>query len=801
MSGLLNKLSIWTPATRLSSSKSFASVTFDDDGLNPWTSSRRKSPNTIHPSTNKFLLQATKSNFFSYLCHHLFERTTALNYVSTLSRTLSVALLPFFLSNVLAQDPIKPLRTSVAPVIDGSLDDHVWQDAPWVSGFKTFIPDFGKEMPESTHVLTAYDSENLYFAFRCFDPDPSTIKAEITSRDNIRPNDWVCINLDSFNDQQSLYGFYVNPLGIQADSRFAAGGEDHSVDYIWYSAGKVNNDGYTIEIQIPLKSIRYADKNPVEMGVIFERRVARRSEQATSPPLDPKRGYAFLTQMKPIQYHDLEYYTLFELLPAATYGQRYSAQSGKLSRENERGDLSLTAKYGITSDLILDATYNPDFSQIEADAGQVDVNLRAGLFFAEKRPFFLEGNEIFNIAGAGAFGANPLQAAVHTRTIINPLLGLKLSGKLGAKSTLATIYSVDELLDARSNPTGQRAHFPIVRYKHTLTDDSYIGGIYTGREYENRFNRVGGSDGTMRVTNSSFIEYHALFSQTKQTDSSSTLSGLAATVTYRYGTRDLDYGIGASKVSQNFSTEAGYLIRTGISAFSAIVRPKFYPASDILRRIDLEISSTQTRDDFSKLWETSNAASLSHVFLRGLNFRVRYAYATEVFLNQRFRRNGFLVSGGGQVTREINLTLQYRNEKAIFFSAAPYQGQSSRATASLTYQPWNQLELNSSITYVDFYRESDGQKIYEYPLARTRLTYQMNKYLFLRGVLEYNKFRRTLLSDFLASFTYIPGTVVHVGYGSLYQRIKWDTTAYVNADQFLETRRGFFLKMSYLWRM
>jgi hypothetical protein len=160
----------------------------------------------------------------------------------------------------------------------------------------------------------------------------------------------------------------------------------------------------------------------------------------------------------------------------------------------------------------------------------------------------------------------------------------------------------------------------------------------------------------------------------------------------------------------------------------------------------------------------------------------------------------FSISGGGQFTKYLNVQLSYRRNKAIFFSASPYQGRSSRLTANAVFQPWNQFEVSATLTYVDFYRESDGMKMYEYPIARGKLTFQVNQHLFFRGILEYNRFRRTLLSDVLASFTYIPGTVIHAGYGSLYQRIKWENTTYVNADDFLETRRGFFFKMSYLWR-
>ncbi|HEX9829316.1 MAG TPA: hypothetical protein VGB10_03815, partial [Bacteroidota bacterium] len=175
----------------------------------------------------------------------------------------------------------------------------------------------------------------------------------------------------------------------------------------------------------------------------------------------------------------------------------------------------------------------------------------------------------------------------------------------------------------------------------------------------------------------------------------------------------------------------------------------------------------------------------------------------EVFLGERYKTSGFTFSGGGQVTKVMNVNLLYQNKKAIYFSALPFQGRTSRISGTVVFQPWNQFEANMSLTYVDFHRESDGQKIYEYPIARSRLTYQFNQYLFFRGILEYNKFRRSLLSDYLVSFTYIPGTVLHAGYGSLYQRTQWDAPSfsYVNADEFLETRRGFFFKMSYLWRM
>ena len=214
---------------------------------------------------------------------------------------------------------LKPLKTDSPPVIDGDLNDFVWAEASTVTDFVTFIPIMGKTQPEKTVVSMAYDSENLYFAFRCFDDEPGKIKAAVSRRDDIINDDFVCINLDSFDDQQSLYAFYVNPLGIQGDSRFAGGSEDFSVDMVWDSSGRIDDRGYAVEMRIPLKSIRYAAGERTVMAVFFERTINRRQEHGSFPPMDPARGLNFLTQMARMEYSGLKKYTLFELLPAFTF--------------------------------------------------------------------------------------------------------------------------------------------------------------------------------------------------------------------------------------------------------------------------------------------------------------------------------------------------------------------------------------------------------------------------------------------------------------------------------------------------
>ena len=698
-------------------------------------------------------------------------------------------------------EPLLPMLTDRPPTIDGILDDEVWVHAPSVTGFKTWQPDFGKDMTQKTQAYYAYDRENLYFAFRCFDSEPGKIKTSISNRDNIRSDDWIAINLDSFNDQQSAYAFYINPMGIQEDSRFAAGFEDIGFDVVWFSAGTVDEEGFKVEVRIPFKSIRYARTDRIEMGIVFQRHITRYSEKGTYPALDPARGPqadAFQTQMHPMAFEDVARYTLLELLPAVTHSQRDALKEERLVDAEDQTDVSLTVKYGITSDLILDGTVNPDFSQVEADAGQVDINLRSPLFFPEKRPFFLEGNEYFNFAGPNQWDF--FKAVVHTRNIVNPYAGVKISGKLGEKNTIASILTRDES-PVGGDLVGDYADFAIFRYKRSLKEDSYIGGFYTGRERESGYNRLAGADALFRINPSSTLGMHAFLTQTVLNKLSPREDGHAVGVEYNYSTRNLGVGLAALDISEKFRPETGYLLRQGVSKTRVWMGPKFYPKSDVFQRIDLSGSSNMIRDKFSGIWESNNSLRLAFVLPRTSNIGATYRYSTEVFLGEEFDTGGFEVSGQSQINRDLFFQVSMGQGDAIFYSAQPYQGESQKLSATIRYQPSDKIEARLDYTYSNFTRKSDKERIYDYAITRGRLTYQFNKYLFFRGILEYNSFRKNLLTDFLASFLYIPGTVVHFGYGSLYERITWREGRYIPADRFLESRRGLFFKASYLWRL
>ena len=705
-------------------------------------------------------------------------------------------------SSAKGQRTLIPFRTGDPPVIDGDLSDSVWQKAPYVENFKTWMPDFSLDMTERTHVYYAYDAEHLYFAFVCFDREPDKIKTSITQRDHVRSDDWVCINLDSFNDNQSLYCFYVNPAGIQEDSKSVSGTwhEDKSIDMVWYSGGRIDDKGYTIEIKIPFKSIRYANRNPVDMGVIFERRISRFSESGTYPPLSPDRGFDFFTQTKPIVFEDIRKYTLFEILPAFTAGQRSERIEGVMVDQTRESDISLTAKYGITSELILDGTYNPDFSQVESDAGQIDVNLRYELFYPEKRPFFLEGSESFRFSGSGS--GDPLQAILHTRTIVDPIAGAKLSGKITRRDMISAIVALDEFSGTDPGDAEDRyIGIGVFRYKHALHEDSYIGAIYTGRDDEGSYNYVFGLDGQSRLNPSTTLGYYILGSLNRDSPDGKRLGGHAFGYDYSFATREMNVGFGMQSIAPDFNTKMGYLTRSGLFMIRGSVTPKFYPASTIFRRCDLELSGSYIRDTVYDLEETSSLVSLKLTLPNNTSITTRLNLSSEVFNAKLFNTSGVYISARSQVTKRWYINSNVRYGHTIYYSADPYQGHGLRASFGIVYQPSHKLRSDISLTYSDFFRENDAVQLYDYSILRTKLTYQLNRFLFFRGILEYNDYYGELLGDFLASFTYIPGTVIHLGYGNFHEKIRWEHDRYVESRRFLMTKKSIFFKASYLWRL
>lgn len=710
--------------------------------------------------------------------------------------SLLILLLLYSLASIADEDgKISSYFANDAPVIDGILDDAVWQEAQSVSGFKTFAPDFEKDMAFKTVAYWSHDAENLYFAFKSYD-EPNLIKTSVAARDKIRDDDWVCINLDSFNDRQTLYGFYVNPNGIQMDSRYAGGRDDDGIDMVWYSAGHIDEDGYTIEVKIPFKSIRYAVKDgEVDMGVIFERKISRFSSQGTYPALDPIQGMNFLNQTMPVHYQGVKKSILFEAIPAVTYGWAKWQEEGQYQIDS-KPDLSLTLKYGITSDLILDATINPDFSQVESDAQQVEINQRFPVYYSEKRPFFLEGNENFNHAGGS--GRAEIRTIVNTRSIVNPIFAGKLTGKIGLKNTISTIAAIDEVMDAP-----YKGKVAVMRYKRTLNKDSYIGGFFTGRQDGTFTNIVYGGDGQIRLGASSMISGFLFNSNNTDSLSRGTTNRLAMASNFSFNTRSISYGGGITNIDDGFETTVGYVTRTGITKYNVYVSPKFYPEGWI-KKIDPMLYVSITNDKPSGLYERSLFTRTSITLDRNTRISLSGSIANEVYEGLKFNRGSVSLSASSQITKRVYVKGEYRIQNRAYYTDLE-QGDGQSISGNLNLQLSDNFNSEWNYSYSDLYNKETGDKYYDVHIIRSKNTYQLNKYLFLRVIVQYNSLSTAISPDFLASFTYIPGTVVHLGYGSVFQKTKWDATSgdageYVNSRDYLEIARGFFFKASYLFR-
>src|SRR5436190_3906599 len=411
----------------------------------------------------------------------------------------------------------KILRTSEPPKIDGVLSDEVWkQEALLLGEWVSYNPLRGGRSEFRTDVRIAYDDRYIYFAFHCFDNEPDKIRTTISRRDTAFNDDWIAMSLDSAGTGQTAYHLFVNPSGIQMDAlNTSASGEQFEADMLWDSAGRVVDDGYVVEIRLPLQTIRFSGGSQVRMGILFFRKISRTGVSYSWPEMAP--GQWVFDSPGHLVFENLKQPPLLELLPSITYGiSQTRATTNQWNPAVNKADVGLSAKYGITSNITLDATINPDFSQVESDAFQVQVNQRFPIFYSEKRPFFMEGMGLFNIAGTG--GDGNMRTAVHTRRIVNPFWGTKVTGTSG-KTTFGVLNAADESpedIGGRGIEVADRNKeiFTIARATYSLRQSDYLGTIVTDTEYAGRHNRVVGGDMSIRPSSTQQLSATFLDSET-----------------------------------------------------------------------------------------------------------------------------------------------------------------------------------------------------------------------------------------------------------------------------------------------
>ncbi len=408
---------------------------------------------------------------------------------------------------------LRPEQTDQAPVIDGVLDDPAWSKGPIIDEpFITNSPVYGKPLPEKTSVWISYDADNLYFAFYCYD-DPKKIKSTLAKRDGVLADDWIDVDIDTMGTRQFTLENMCNPLGIQTDLiNSVSGGESTDPDWVWYSAGRIVEDGYIVEMRIPLKSIKFRSGENVTMHMGFYRNQSHSGTNSSWPQIDQKLGY--FNSLTPVVFEKLDSQLRLEALPSATYGGIWDRQSPeKWSAADDATQFGIGIKYGITSSVNAELTVNPDFSQVESDQFQVMANQRYPIFYSEKRPFFMDINNQFNLAGTN--GPTNLGTAVHTRNIVDPFWGAKLSGELN-KLSFGVLAAGDEwpgesFANYQSPFPGKNANYFIGRMKYSLKDGDYFGLLYSGKEFGDTFNRVLAGDLSLRLPGGHNISVNGIY--------------------------------------------------------------------------------------------------------------------------------------------------------------------------------------------------------------------------------------------------------------------------------------------------
>jgi hypothetical protein len=493
--------------------------------------------------------------------------------------------------------PVRIVRFEKPPAIDGKLDDEVWKTAAVFKDFYQFRPGDNIAPSQPTEVLMGYDAKFLYFAFRAHD-EPGKVRATIAKRDQIFDDDTVGMYLDTFNDQRRAFIMIFNPFGIQADGIFTEDqGEDYSFDLVMESKGVMIEDGFTVEVAIPFKSLRYEAGKGKQWGVHFLRQIKRINNETDSWMPISREKSGLLNQAGHITgLEGVSTERTLEIIPSLTIsetGKRVSSftppvgvtDPGRIVNQPIEFDPGLTMKYGITPTVTLDLALNPDFAQVEADQTVVTANQRFPIFFEEKRPFFLEGIDIFR---------TPIQA-VHTRAIVDPDAAIKLTGKRG-RNTFGLLLASDNapgnlssddraeigvcrerrLADPRlafecedERFLDKNAYIGVLRLKRDIGRENSLGFLATTYNFIEQHNHLGGFDGRFRTDPQTVITFQVLATHSRrfffEPDEGEDIyrTGNAFAYAFRYDKqgRHFGYNYDAQGRTQDYRADVGFTRR------------------------------------------------------------------------------------------------------------------------------------------------------------------------------------------------------------------------------------------------
>lgn len=706
-----------------------------------------------------------------------------------------------------AQEPteLRAIHADTPPRIDGDLSDVVWQTPPlqlaeWIS----YNPVRGDSGSDRTEVRVAYDDRNIYFAFHCIDRDPSRVRATLSRRDDAFNDDWVGVSLDSTGSGQSAYHLFINPRGVQMDAvNTVSAGERFDTDLVWRSGARQTDDGYAVEVAVPLETIRFTGGRDVRMGILFFRHFSQSGYSYSWPSMPP--GQWVFERHAHITFDNLAERRLIELIPSAVLPVTQLRDTASSWQDADaKPDAGISAKLGITSSITLDGTINPDFSQVESDAFQVLTNQRFPVFFSEKRPFFMEGLGLMNLAATG--GDSNMRRAVHTRTIVNPSWGAKVTGTAGGLSFGALNSSDDTPIDMGDRGvlvSGRDKFFSVGRATYALGTGNYAGGLFTDTEHAGRRNQTESADLSVKLTPRQQVNGNYIHTTT--TDEVNDRAGDASTVSYSYESRRYSLNALTERYDRDFQMDTAFYNRTGFNASFVSGDVSFYPDSLKRRgviRLRPFLFGKYGQDHVQDGPEEKLIAGIKLDTTRQGYFEVNVSLGNEPWLGQRYRNDQFFAIGIAQVSSTVHLFGAFHVGQSVFYDpVAPYQGREHGGSESITLQPNQHITQEIAHDWVLFDHADTGARAFTVHVVNSKSVYQFNRQFLIRLLEQWDSSRHTLLSDLLASYEVVPGTVFYAGYGSLYARGTFDAGEFnPGAGTSQTVSRGLFFKASYLHR-
>ncbi len=665
--------------------------------------------------------------------------------------------------------------------IDAHLNEPEWEAAAVLSGFTQYEPVEGIPASERTEVLIFYSEEAIYFGVRAFDREPDLIMARLGERDRVVfGDDWVRITLDTFDDQRQAYVFYVNPLGLQTDGlwiegmqrgRGGLGGSGVSIDYnpdfIWESEGEVTDEGWVAEIKIPYVSLRFPP-NPVQSwGINISREVKRRGFKQSWAPLTKDISSTLVQSGRLVGLQGLRPRRLIEVNPVATGKRTGTAQdNGAFVYDELEPEFGLNARYGITQNLVLDATVNPDFSQIEADAERITINERFALYYPEKRPFFLDGAEVFQTP----------QRLVHTRSIIDPIAGAKLTGKIGDVS-VGYLGALDESPTTISGGD-ERAVFNLLRVRRDVGAGSTVGLLYTDRTLTGGegSNRVVSADARLLLNGRYTWTTQVAGSWTKSEDEAGQMRPLITTTLQRSG-REFGWLVQFEDIHPDFYAGSGFIPRVGNAHLFASGRMAHFGAPGALMEqasLDVRLEGFFDHDAF---WEFSRPyeAELElqpAIQLRGdrqIRLIIRDGYYE--FLPEEYSDYSVQAQDGSSQTFQIPKPLKTMKGFALYPNIRIN----------------NSLSLRGLMARLQFQYNLQDRDALKDPTTGLPLLINDEPV----AAEKHGSFQGQILLQYEPS----PGTIFYVGYSRLMEGEGY------NLRRMDPTADGLFVKLSYLFRI